>query len=89
MVGGVLEAIGGLARLSEGVPNAPFAGYSGADLRLAIGVERGEGGGGEGADGGVKSCSNTLGVCLLGLGTLGVRTLGVCGVSCIGVAGKK
>ena len=52
MVGGVLEAIGGLARLSEGVPNAPFAGYSGADLRLASGVERGEVDGGDGWDGG-------------------------------------
>ena len=40
MVGGV-EAIVSLSRLSEGVPNAPFAGYSGADVRLERGGERG------------------------------------------------
>ena len=75
-----MEAIGGLARLSEGVPNAPFAGYSGADLRLASGAERGKVDGGGGGDGGSKSWANTLGVCILGRGTLGVGTLGVNGV---------
>ena len=39
MVGGS-EAIVSLSRLSEGIPNAPFAGYSGTDLRLE-GDERG------------------------------------------------
>ena len=41
MVGGGWKANSPLALLSEGVPNAPFAGYSGTDLRLAEGRERG------------------------------------------------
>ena len=71
------------------IPNAPFAGYSGADLRLARGVERGEVDGGDGGDGGSKSCANTLGVCVLGCGTLGVGTLGVIGVCGGCSAGEK
>ena len=41
MVGGGWEANSSLARLSEGLPSAPFAGYSDTDLRLAEGRERG------------------------------------------------
>ena len=45
MVGGGLTAIPSLALVSEGIPNAPFTGYSGADLTLAEGRERGVMGG--------------------------------------------
>ena len=49
MVVGIVVAFGGLARLSEGVPNAPFAGYSGY-VGLKKGGERGlEDGGTDGA----------------------------------------
>ena len=41
MVGGGWEANSSLALLSEGLPSAPFAGYSDTDLRLAEGRERG------------------------------------------------
>ena len=101
MVGGGWEANSSLALLSEGLPSAPFAGYSDTDLRLAEGGERwvevgeldGAGAGVTDGAGESNSFANTLGVCTLGVDTcgvctLGIDTLGVCTLGGVGVAGK-
>ena len=101
VVGGEGEANTSLALLSEGLPSAPFAGYSDTDLRLAEGGERwvevgeldGAGAGVTDGAGESNSFANTLGVCTLGVDTcgvcsLGIDTLGVCTLGGVGVAGK-
>ena len=90
MVGGLEVGIS-LSQLSEGVPSAPFSGYSGTDLRLDRGgEERWTEEEGTDGDSAWNSWANTLGVGTLGIDTLGVcilgiDTLGVCTLGGVGV----
>ena len=64
-MGGGWKANPSLALVSEGIPNAPFTGYSGADLTLAEGRERGVDDG-EVVDGYVTDGAETVGAVVAG-----------------------